>query len=125
MQYDVPTPEAYLANLDDDWRQTMLLALRERIKAAAPEAGEFMQYKMLAFGKDGRTLCHLNAQKAYVSLYVGNADAIDDGRDLLQGLSVGKGCVRFSKATRIDETGIDEFLGLAVERWRRGEKLGC
>jgi uncharacterized protein YdhG (YjbR/CyaY superfamily) len=125
MQYDQPTPAAYLAHLDDDWRRTTLLALRELIQAAAPEAEESIQYRMLAFGEDGRTLCHLNAQKAYVSLYVGNTGAIDRGRGLLQGLSVGKGCVRFSKTIRVDETRIEEFIQAAVERWRRGENTSC
>lgn len=125
MQYDQPTPEAYLAQLAPDWRRAVLLQIRELIRAAAPEADEFMQYKMLAFGSDGSTLCHLNAQKAYVSLYVGDADAIDNGRGLLEGLSVGKGCVRFSKSIRIDQTRVDEFIRAAVERWRRGESTGC
>jgi len=80
---------------------------------------------MLAFGKRGQTLCHLNAQKAYVSLYVGNAAGIDQGRGLLQGLNVGKGCVRFSKSIRVEDTRIDEFLQAAVERWRRGDNSGC
>jgi uncharacterized protein YdhG (YjbR/CyaY superfamily) len=125
MHYDQATPEAYLAHLTEDWRKSTLLALREEILKAAPEAEEFIQYGMLAFGKESQMLCHLNAQNAYVSLYVGNAAAIDAGRGLLQDLNVGKGCIRFSKSIRVEETRIDEFLQTAVERWRQGETTGC
>jgi len=125
MQYDQSTPEAYLAQLAPDWRRATLLQLREQIQSAAPEADEFMQYKMLAFGSNGHTLCHLNAQKAYVSLYVGDVDAIDAGRGLLEGLSVGKGCVRFSKSIQVDQRGIHEFIQAAVACWRRGESTAC
>jgi len=125
MQYDQPDPAAYLANLENDWRRVKVLELRALIEVAAPEAEQFMQYKMLAFGAPGRTLFHLNAQKNYVSLYVGNAARIDPDRQWLSGLNVGKGCIRFSKTVEVANTRIDEFIAAAVARWRNGQDVGC
>lgn len=125
MQYDQPTPEAYLAALDTDWRKDTLLELRALIQSAAPEAGEFMQYKMLAYGTPDNTMCQLNAQKAYVSLYVGNTNKIDPSGQWLEGLSLGKGCIRFSKTTQVSDTRIAEFINEAAQMWRDGKDMGC
>ena len=72
VQYDVSTPAEYLAALEDDWRQEKLLQLRTMIQAAAPEAEEGLAYKMLSYGVGDDQFMALNAQKHYVSLYVGD-----------------------------------------------------
>ncbi len=125
MQYDQPTPEAYLAHLDEDWRKTTLLGLRELIRSAAPDAEAFMQYKMLAFGAPGNVLFHLNAQKNYVSLYVGDISKVDPQGQWLDGLNIGKGCIRFSKSVNPAQTRIDAFIAEAARRWRDGQNIGC
>lgn len=119
------TPKEYLEQLEDDWRAHTLGTLRQMILEQAPEFIERMNYKMLCFGSKNAAVFHLNAQKNYVSLYVGNASKIDPNGSLLAGLDVGKGCIRFKKTISVSDTQIDKFIARAIELWRRGEQLDC
>ena len=91
MLYDAKSPEELISNLDDDWRLEKLQQLREIIKVQAPELDERVHYKMLGYALGDEYLFHLNAQRNYVSLYVGNISKIDPSGKLLQGLNLGKG----------------------------------
>jgi len=125
MQYDVTTPEEYLKALDADWRRETLLQLREIITSQAPELAEGIDYKMLSYRDAKDIVFGLNAQKHYVSFYVGNASTIDPDGSLLAGLDHGKGCIRFKKSTTVANTGIAEFIARAAELNRRGVDIGC
>ena len=125
MQYDVKTPEDYIHLLDEDWRKEKLLILRKIIRTKAPDIVEGIHYKMLSYGDDNGFAFHLNAQKNYVSLYVGNIEQIDPNGDLLKGISRGKGCIRFTKSIAISETRIEAFIEKAIDLWRQGEDLSC
>ena len=125
MLSEAKTPSEYIDQLDDDWRRNKLLELRDVILKQSPQLEERIHYKMLGFGIGEEYVFHLNAQKAYVSLYVGNASKIDASGQLLHGLSVGKGCIRFKKTTEVAGTRIDEFIALAVKLWREGEDIDC
>ncbi len=125
MQYDAGTPEEYLRELEDDWRRETLLQLRQVVFSAAPHLNEGINYKMLSFSDERGTVFHLNAQKHYVSLYVGNAGRIDPGGELLKGLNVGKGCIRFSKSVDVSGTRIGEFVSRAIALRERGEEFDC
>ena len=76
MLYDVISSSDYLETLEDDWRKAHLMKIRDMILDAAPKIVERINYKMLAYGTDTVELFHLNAQKGYVSLYVGNIEKI-------------------------------------------------
>lgn len=125
MLSDATTPSDYIDRLEDDWRRDRLQTIRAIIQKQAPQLTERINYKMLGYGVGDTCAFHLNAQRAYVSLYVGNASRIDPDGDLLEGLSVGKGCIRFFKSTEIAETRIDEFIARAFEMWRAGEDIDC
>lgn len=125
MLYDASTPEEYMGQLEDDWRRETLGQLRGVIKRQAPELEEGINYKMLGYRDERGFVFHLNAQKNYVSLYVGDAEKIDPQRELLKGLNLGKGCIRFTKSVVVAETRIDEFVARAVSLWRDGADLGC
>ena len=99
MQYEVKTPKEYIQVLDNDWRREKLLEIRAFILQAAPELQEGISYKMLCYGDDKCSVFHLNAQKNYVSLYVGDLNKIDPSGELLKGINTGKSCVRFNKIT--------------------------
>jgi uncharacterized protein YdhG (YjbR/CyaY superfamily) len=96
------------------------MKLREMIQSVDPELKEGIEYKMLSFGNDESNLFHLNAQKAYVSLYVGDISKMDPSGELLKGLNTGKGCIRFSKSVEPANTRIDEFIERAVQIWKEG-----
>lgn len=125
MQYDVQTPAEYMDSLEDDWRRATLEEIRSIIKSYGSELVEGIDYKMLSYRDDRGILFGLNAQKHYVSLYVGDISKIDPDGSLLQGINVGKGCIRFSKTKVVSKTRIKEFIERAIDMWRRGEDLDC
>jgi len=125
MTYDVQTPQEYLAQLETDWQKEKLQNLRAIIIEKAPEIQEFIQYKMLAYGNKKSIAFHLNAQRNYVSLYVGNVEKIEGHKELLEGLNIGKGCIRFKKSIAIADTKIDEFIAKTIERWNANLDIAC
>ena len=125
MQYDAKTPAEYISLLEDDWRKETLLAIRGLLKSRAPEVVEGIKYKLLSYNDEGGDVFCLNAQKNYVSFYVGNAKSIDPDGTLLKGLDVGKGCIRFKKSVSLANTRFDEFLERALAMRKRGEGFGC
>lgn len=125
MLYEATTPAEYLEILADDWRKPTLLELRELILAKAPDLREHIQYKMLAYSDDAQTVFQLNAQKNYVSLYVGDTKKIDASGEMLTGLNIGKGCIRFTKSKVVAETRIDEFIQQTIALWKKGVDIDC
>ena len=88
MLIDANTPSEYLDQLEDDWRRSKLLEIRDVIRAQAPELEESIHYKMLGYGIGDDYVFHLNTQRAYVSLYVGNISKIDPRGEFVKGLSI-------------------------------------
>jgi len=125
MQSKAKTPRLYLEALEDDWRRETLLELRDLVAAEAPDALEGMAYGMLSYTYEGKALFALNAQKSYVSLYVGDARKIDPDGSMLEGLNRGKGCVRFTKSVNVAETGIRAFIAEAARMAREGLDIDC
>lgn len=125
MQYDAKNTEQYLEMLEDDWRKEKLLAIRQLILFYAPELEESIRYKMLNFGKDEHYIFALNAQKHYVSLYVGTIDKIENAETLLTGYNYGKGCIRVKKTINMEETGLRDFIHKTIDMWRAGEDTDC
>lgn len=127
MQYDVDTPNEYLEVLEEDWRKEKLLRIREIILKYAQELDESIRYKMLNYGieKDDDYLFALNAQKHYVSLYVGNITKIDPSGKLLRTLDLGKGCIRIRKTNDIENAGLEEFIKKTIDLWRDGQDVNC
>ena len=125
MQYDVSSPPEYMQSLDEDWRKEKLQTLRTIILQQDSEIQEIINYKMLCFKLNDSELFHLNAQKNYVSLYCGNTKLIDPSGDLLAGLSLGKGCIRFTKTKKLSKTRIEEFIQRAVSLVKEGKDISC
>ncbi|MBA2373701.1 MAG: DUF1801 domain-containing protein, partial [Chloroflexi bacterium] len=92
--------EDYMAGLPDE-RRAALEALRQTIKAAAPEATELISYQMPAFRSHGRFLVSYAAYKNHYSLFPASDAVIDAlGEELTRYLS-GKGTIRFPAASPI------------------------
>ena len=125
MQYNASTPAEYLDILEEDWRKAKLLQIRAIILDKAYDFKERINYKMLCYSDKSGDLFHLNAQKHYVSLYVGDTEKIDPSGHLLKGLNLGKGCIRFKKSVKVETTRIDEFIEKAVALWKEGIELSC
>jgi uncharacterized protein YdhG (YjbR/CyaY superfamily) len=125
MQYEAHTPEEYLAKLENDWRKEKLEHIRAMILENEVDLLESIEYKMLAFGNGQENLFHLNAQSAYVSLYIGNIDKVDNGRELLKDFNLGKGCIRVKKKVNLGQTRLKEFIQKAIELWSHGGDVSC
>ena len=125
MLYDVKTPGQYFDALEDDWRKETLEQIRSIIRSKAPYLVEGINYKMLSYSDKKGVVFHLNAQKNYVSLYVGDAKKIDEDGGLLEGIEVGKGCIRFKKSVSVADTKIDEFIARALDFWKSGNDTDC
>ena len=80
---------------------------------------------MLSYGRGDEGLFGLNAQKGYVSLYVGSIDKIEGADALLEPFNTGKGCIRIRKTIDIPSTGLEEFISKAGEMWRGGGDISC
>ena len=80
---------------------------------------------MLAYGNEYNTVFHLNAQKNYVSLYVGDISKIDPDGEFIEGLNIGKGCVRFTKSIQIPDTKINDFIERTIMLWEQGKDIEC
>lgn len=125
MQYDVKSPSEYLDNLETDWRKNKLEEVREMIQSNGPDLKESIEYKMLCYGKEGKSIFHLNAQKGYVSLYVGDINKIADSRMMLKDFDMGKGCIRIKKSIELSKTKLDEFISKTIVFWKNGGNIDC
>ncbi len=121
MQYDVKTPAEYLELIEDDWRKEKIMSIREIIKSSDSKIEEGIQFKMLCYVGNDATIFHLNAQKNYMSLYVGNIEKIEDSKALLKSFDLGKGCIRMRKSINIHETGLEEFITKTIEIWIKSD----
>ena len=125
MQYDAKTPMEYMDGLDEDWRKEIIQEIRKLILSKASDIKEGINYKMLCYRDEQGVIFHLNAQKNYVSLYVGNASKVDTDGSLLEGIDRGKGCLRFKKSTDLSLTNIDRFIAKTIEMWKEGRDVYC
>ena len=87
------TIEEYLSPLGPE-KRAALEKLRKDIKAAAPEAEEFISYGMPAFRLGGRTLVYFGASKNHCSFYPG-ALPVETHKDELEAYGLSKGTIRF------------------------------
>lgn len=91
---DPATIDGYLAALAPDQRAA-LQALREVIRAAAPEAEECISYKMPAFKLNGM-LVGFAAHARHCAVYGWNGPAIAEFAGDLAGFEISKGAIRFT-----------------------------
>lgn len=127
MEYHANTPDEYISAVrnDNDWRLEKLESMRALIKSKAPEIVEDIKGSVLRQSDTARVLCCLHAQKNHVGLYVGEVKTIDADGKLLNGIDVGKGCIRIKKSLVIADTRIEEFVEQAVALWKTGVDLSC
>jgi uncharacterized protein YdhG (YjbR/CyaY superfamily) len=125
MQYEAKTPGEYFEKLENDWRKDKLIQVRELLKKHGPDLEEGIEYKMLSYGKSEKSIFHLNAQSAYVSLYVGSIHKVEGAQELLKAFDTGKGCIRIKKKVEIQKTGLEEFISIAIEFWKKGGSILC
>jgi uncharacterized protein YdhG (YjbR/CyaY superfamily) len=91
-------------------RQEYLTKLRELCLEVLTDYEEVMEYGMPGYKKNGTGEVGFANQKNYISLYILKVDVVQANRALLKGLSVGKGCIRFSNLKKMDMGVIRKLL---------------
>ena len=101
MIYDADNPEGYLKAIDDDWRKERLLSIRDMFLEVSG-VNEGIGHGMLQYRRDGEVFAHLNAQKAFVGVYLGDLERIDPGAIIRGKMNCGKSCLRVRKSDNLD-----------------------
>ncbi len=72
---------------------------------------ETMEYGMPSYKRKGGEIeVAFASQKNYISFYVLKEDVLNQHREALAGLSLGKGCIRYKKPEQIDFTVVEQLL---------------
>ena len=102
---------SYLQTVSED-RRPALEQLRQLCRDVLDGYAENMRYGMPSYTRSGAAEPEIAfaSQKNYISLYLLNQDVMRANRHLLDGLSVGKGCIRYSRPARIDFEVVKQLL---------------
>lgn len=109
MQSSAPDVASYLEELPDA-RRAALTRLRQLCLDTLVGYQEGMDYGMPGYKKNGVVEVAFASQKSYISLYLLKESVIDEHRGELAGLSLGKGCIRYSRPERIDFAVVEKLL---------------
>ena len=101
MQSKAKDVTTYLQEADPERRES-LTRLRALCLEVLTGFEEVMEYGMPGYKKDGRGEVGFANQKNYISLYILKEDVVEKNRAALKGLSVGKGCIRYSGPKKMD-----------------------
>ena len=91
--------DAYLSGLEPNRREA-LSEIRKLVLDLVPDAVETMKYRMPRYEYEGGVLCAFASQKQYMSLYM-DTGLVEQHRADLDGLSVGKSCIRFRRLDKL------------------------
>jgi uncharacterized protein YdhG (YjbR/CyaY superfamily) len=106
---DVATVDGYLAEAPADRREALEL-LRGLCIDELPGFEEAMRYGMPSYLRLSEVEISFASHEGYISLYVLRRDAIEANAQRLEGLSVGKGCIRFRHRDQIDPQTVRALL---------------
>ncbi len=103
MQSTAQTVSAYLEQVPSE-RKAALQRLRALCLEVLQGYGESMRYGMPCYQHPAAKEPEIAfaSQKNHISLYVLKQGVMQANRDLLQGASLGKGCIRYDKPEKIN-----------------------
>ena len=109
MQSKAKDVTAYIQEATPE-RQVYLAKLCELCLEVLIGYEEIMGYGMPGYTYNGAAEVGFANQKNYISLYILKEDVVQANRELLKGLSVGKGCIRYSNLKKMDMDVIRKLL---------------
>ena len=109
MQSSAKDVDTYLQQAPDERREA-LTKLRDLCRQVLTGFDESMVYGMPGYSRRGEVEVGFASQKNYISLYLLRQDALEGQRLFLKGLSVGKGCIRYSRPDKIDFAVVEKLL---------------
>src|SRR5688572_9170834 len=116
MQSKAKTVSAYLKEVPPD-RKAALKKLHALCLKHLTGFKESMDYGGPCYARNGEVEVGFMSQKHYIGLYVLRTDVMKTHRHLLEGegVSVGKGAIRYSKPERIDFRVVESMLKATAE----------
>jgi uncharacterized protein YdhG (YjbR/CyaY superfamily) len=98
-------------------RLTALTKLRDLCRTTLTGFEESMMYGNPSYSRNCIVEVGFASQKHFIGLYILKTDVMNAHRDLLKGkgVSLGKGCIRYSKPEKIDFTVVERMLKATVE----------
>jgi uncharacterized protein YdhG (YjbR/CyaY superfamily) len=98
-------------------RKVALVQLRKLCLAALEGFEESMRYGGPCYSRNGVVEVGFASQKNFIGLYILRTDVMKAHLDLLKikGVSLGKGCIRYSKSEKIDFEVVEKMLRATVE----------
>jgi uncharacterized protein YdhG (YjbR/CyaY superfamily) len=102
MQSKAENVDEYLEEVPEE-RQEALTQLRNLCLDILDGYEENMGYGMPGYKKAGGEIeIAFASQKKYISFYVLKEDVLNKHRESLEGVNMGKGCIRYTKPEKID-----------------------
>src|ERR1700733_13096353 len=101
MQSKAKDVDSYLEEVPGD-RLEALTKIRQLCRQELKGYVETMKYGMPGYEKQGIGEVGFASQKHFIALYILKTDVVLSYKHLLKGVSIGKGCIRFTKPAKID-----------------------
>ena len=116
MQSTAKDVTAYLEEVPAE-RKAALVELRRQCLANLKGFEESMQYGGPCYSRNGVIEVGFASQKHFIGLYILRTDVMKSHLDLLKikGVSLGKGCIRYSKPEKIDFKVVESMLKATVK----------
>jgi uncharacterized protein YdhG (YjbR/CyaY superfamily) len=98
-------------------RKAALVKLRDLCCSSLKGFEESMRYGGPCYSRNGEVEVGFASQKNFIALYILRTDVMHAHRGLLKGkgVSLGKGCIRYSKPEKIDFKMVEMFLKATQE----------
>lgn len=115
MQSSAKTVPAYIKEAPEA-RRAALKQLRDLCRATLTGFKEAMQYGGPCYSRNGVVEVGFASQKHFIGLYILRTDVMNAHRYLLNipGVTLGKGCIRYSKPEKIDFKVVESLLKATV-----------
>lgn len=116
MQSTAKDVTTYLEEVPSE-RKAALTQLREQCLTLLKGFEESMQYGGPCYSRNGVVEVGFASQKHFIGLYILRTDVMKTHSDMLKikGVSLGKGCIRYSKPEKIDFDVVEKMLKATVE----------
>ena len=116
MPSSAKTVPAYLKEVPAE-RKAALKQLRDLCRATLTGFKESMDYGGPCYSRNGVVEVGFASQKHFIGLYILRTDVMNAHRYLLNvpGITLGKGCIRYSKPEKIDFKVVERMLKATVE----------
>ena len=116
MQSQAKDVTAYLEEVPAE-RRAALVQLRKQCLATLKGFEESMQYGGPCYSRNGEVEVGFASQKHFIGLYILRTDVMKTYQSQLKikGVSLGKGCIRYSRPEKIDFELVKKLLQATVE----------